>query len=85
MKQGPQSLRMKIRKSKLYFKGATVITPGSQSARFPELASKLIAPTGSTPSTGENIGARLQLITRRVSDDTKLLRLLIKRALLQSI
>ena len=31
-------------------------------------------PTGSTPSKGENFRTVFQLITRRVSDDTKLLR-----------
>ena len=70
-KEGPQSLRMKIRNAELYFKEATVFRH-PLAAGLPKLASKtrMTAPTCSTP----NAGASFQLITRLVSDDTKLLR-----------
>ena len=73
-KQGAQSLRIKMRNVELYLKEAVVIYGFHPlAARLPELASKLErlnCPTWSTPSTG----ASFQLITRRVSDDTKLLK-----------
>ena len=42
--------------------------------RNAELYLKGAAPASSTPSTAENIRASFQFITRRVSDDTKLLK-----------
>ena len=69
-----RSLQMRMRNAELYLKEATIIYRFHQlAARFPELTSKFErqpAPICSTPSTG----ASFQLITRRVSDDAKLLR-----------
>ena len=49
-------------------------TPGLQHARLPELASKLERLDCSAICLTPNTGASFQLITRRVSDDTELLR-----------
>ena len=79
IKQGAQSLRMKIvRNSELYLRGATVIyCLQPLTARLLELALKLKrldCSHASTLSRGENIRARFQMATLRVSNNTKLSR-----------
>ena len=80
-KEGAQSLRMKMPNAEFNFIEATVIyrfyVPAA--ARLPELTSKSVGKTGLLAfvplRAKEKALNHSQLITRRVSDDTELLRL----------
>ena len=65
--QKAQSLQMKMRSSELYSKERQLPTAFSKIARTSVKAGKTAAPSGSTPSSRENITATLKLIPRRVS------------------
>ena len=72
-KEGAQSLRMKMRNAELYLKTGATVVYGLQplAARLSELTSKLEILDCSHLFYSEPV-ASFQLITLRVSDDTKL-------------
>ena len=65
-KQRAQSLRMKMRNGEQHLKGTTVIYALQQDCPNKRQSWKdLTAPTGSTPSTEENIRASFSMTNRR--------------------